>query len=71
VIEQVIPSMLADLIGCYVIELDMIVRRTLGSELSVPLVITCVEITTACMRGDVIIVNIQAAISIWPVTIVE
>jgi hypothetical protein len=71
VIEQAIPSMLAGLVGCCVIELDVIVRRTLGSELSVPLIITCAEITTACMRGDVIIVSVQAAISVWPVTIVE
>jgi hypothetical protein len=42
--------MLAGLVGCCVIELDVIVRRTLGSELSVPLIITCAEITTAYAR---------------------
>ena len=70
-IEHVIPSLLASLVRCCIIELDMIVRGMLGSEVSVPLIITCAEITTVCMRDDVIIVNVQVVISVWPVAVIE
>ena len=70
-IEQAIPSLLAGLIGCCIIKIDMIVRGMLGSEVSVPLIITCAEITTVCMRDDVIIVNVQVVISVWPVAVIE
>jgi hypothetical protein len=66
-----VPSLLAGLVGCYVIELDMIMRGTFRSEVSVPLVITCAETTTTCMRDDVIIINVRVAISVWPVAVVE
>ena len=70
-IEQAILSMLAGHIRCYEIKLNMIVWGMLGSEVSVPLIITCAEITTVCMRDDVIIVNVQVVISVWPVAVIE
>jgi hypothetical protein len=33
--------------------------------------IVCTEIATACMRDDVIIVNVRAVNSMWPVTVIE
>jgi hypothetical protein len=49
----------------------MIVGGMFGSDVPIPLVIIRIEITTACMRDDVIIVNIRVVTSMWPVAVVE
>ena len=60
-----IPGLLASLIRCCIIKLEMIVGGVFGSEVPIPLVIICTEIATACVRDDVIIVNICVLISMW------
>ena len=42
-----------------------------GGDVPIPLVIVCTEIATACMRDDVIIVNVHVVNSMWPITVVE
>ena len=66
-----ILCLLAGLIRCCLIKLDMIMRGMLRSEVSIPLVITCAEVTTMCMRDDVIIVNVCVVNSMWLVTVIE
>ena len=66
-----ILGLLAGLVRRCIIKLDMIVGGTFGCDIPVPLVIVHTEVATACMRDDVIIVNIRMASSTCPVTVEE
>lgn len=63
--------MLAGLIRHYVIKLRMIMRGAFGSEVTIPLIITCAEGETTCMQADVTIVDIYVVISMWPIAVIE
>ena len=60
-----ILGLLASFVRCCIIKLDMIMGATFGGDVPIPLVIICTEIATACVRDDVIIVNICVLISMW------
>jgi hypothetical protein len=46
-------------------------RGMFGGDVPIPLMIVCTEMATACLRDDVIIVNVRAVNSMWPVMVIE
>jgi hypothetical protein len=68
VIKQTILGLLAGLVRCCIIVLDMIVGECSGVIYPFPSIVHT-EVATACMQDDVIIINIRVASSMWSVIV--
>jgi len=71
VIKQAIPSVLAGFVRRCIIKLKVIVRRMFRGEIPISFIIACAEVIAACMRDDVIIVDIRVIISTRLVAVIE
>jgi hypothetical protein len=68
VIKQTILGLLASLLRCCIIVLDMIVGECSGVIYPFPSIVHT-EVATVCMQDDVIIINIRVASSMWSVIV--